>query len=103
MGLSAGYKDTVRACDRDETIGRNSRCLRGPGTEPELTAQLRDGIAARVPVMVELRNCKRDGTPFCNVVPTVAAARSVLGVLTRKTNLDRPRIAAALRQTKKSP
>lgn len=52
----------------DEIIGRNCRFLRGPGTEPELTEQLRAGIAARVPVMVEIMNYKKDGTPFRNGV-----------------------------------
>lgn len=52
----------------DEIIGRNCRFLRGPDTEPELTAQLRAGIAARIPVMVEILNYKRDGTPFRNAV-----------------------------------
>ena len=52
----------------DEIIGRNCRFLRGAGTEPELTEELRAGIAARVPVMVELLNYKRDGTPFRNAV-----------------------------------
>ena len=53
---------------KDEIIGRNCRFLRGPGTEPELTEQLRTGIASRMPVMVELLNYKRDGTPFRNAV-----------------------------------
>lgn len=53
---------------KDEIIGRNCRFLHGPGTEPELTEQLRTGIAARVPVMVEILNYKRDGTPFRNAV-----------------------------------
>ncbi len=52
----------------DEIIGRNCRFLRGAGTEPELTLQLRTGIAARVPVMVEILNYKKDGTPFRNAV-----------------------------------
>jgi PAS domain S-box-containing protein len=51
-----------------EIIGRNCRFLRGDGTEPELTKELRVGIAARVPVMVELLNYKKDGTPFRNAV-----------------------------------
>lgn len=51
-----------------EIIGRNCRFLRGEGTEPELTKQLRDGIASRVPVMVEILNYKKDGTPFRNAV-----------------------------------
>lgn len=51
-----------------EIIGRNCRFLRGEGTEPALTEQLRAGIAARVPVMVEILNFKKDGTPFRNAV-----------------------------------
>ncbi len=53
---------------RDEIIGHNCRFLVGPGTEPELTQTLRDGIRQRQPVMVEIRNYKKDGTPFRNAV-----------------------------------
>ncbi len=53
---------------RDEIIGRNCRFLRGPGTEGDLSKQLREGIAARVPVMVEILNYKKDGSPFRNAV-----------------------------------
>jgi len=53
---------------RDEVIGRNCRFLTGPATERELTAQLGSGIAARRPVMVEILNYKKDGTPFRNAV-----------------------------------
>lgn len=52
----------------DEIVGRNCRFLRGPGTEPMLSDQLRSGIAKRVPVMVEILNYKKDGTPFRNAV-----------------------------------
>jgi PAS domain S-box-containing protein len=53
---------------RDEIVGRNCRFLRGDRTEPEQTAMLRDAIAAHRPVMVELINYKKDGTPFRNAV-----------------------------------
>lgn len=53
---------------RDEILGRNCRFLRGPDTEPELTQMLRDAIAAARPVMVELMNYRKDGTPFRNAV-----------------------------------
>ena len=56
-----GYSDS-------EIIGRNCRFLRGADTEADLSKQLRTGIAARVPVMVEILNYKKDGTAFRNAV-----------------------------------
>ena len=53
---------------REEIIARNCRFLAGPGTEEDSTALLREGIAARRPVMVEILNYKKDGTPFRNAV-----------------------------------
>ena len=53
---------------RDEIIGNNCRFLTGTGTEPALTELLRDGIRRRQPVMVEILNYKKDGTPFRNAV-----------------------------------
>lgn len=53
---------------RDEILGRNCRFLSGVGTESELTAQLRNGILARRPVMVEILNYKKSGAPFRNAV-----------------------------------
>lgn len=52
----------------DEIVGRNCRFLRGDRTEPEQTAMLRDAVAQRRPVMVELINYRKDGTPFRNAV-----------------------------------
>lgn len=54
--------------DREEIIGRNCRFLVGAGTEPELTEALRTGIRNRQPVIVEILNYKKDGTPFRNAV-----------------------------------
>lgn len=53
---------------REEIIGRNCRFLRGPDTESWLTDVLREAIAARQPAIVEIRNYKKDGTPFRNAV-----------------------------------
>jgi PAS domain S-box-containing protein len=53
---------------REEIIGRNCRFLVGTKTEKELTAQLTSGIAAKRPVMVEILNYKKNGTPFRNAV-----------------------------------
>ncbi len=52
----------------DEIIGHNCRFLAGEDTEPWLTEMLRNGIRRRQPVMVEILNYKKDGTPFRNAV-----------------------------------
>ncbi|MCP8939429.1 LuxR C-terminal-related transcriptional regulator [Alsobacter sp. SYSU M60028] len=53
---------------RDEIIGRNCRFLAGPRTEPGLTAQIVAAVRERRPVLVEILNYKKDGTPFRNAV-----------------------------------
>ncbi len=59
---------TLTGYGRDEIIGRNCRFLRGEGSEPELCETLRAGVRGRQPVMVEILNYKKDGTPFRNAV-----------------------------------
>lgn len=54
--------------DEDEILGRNCRFLSGPGTEPWLTETIRQGVRDHRPVLVEILNYKRDGTPFRNAV-----------------------------------
>ena len=65
---------------RDEIIGHNCRFLTGPDTEPWLTEMLRSGIRRQQPVMVEILNYKKDGTPFRNavMVAPIFDAESVL-------------------------
>ena len=53
---------------RDEIIGRNCRFLAGPKTEPALTAEIVKAVIAKRPVLVEILNYKKDGTPFRNAV-----------------------------------
>lgn len=53
---------------KDEIVGRNCRFLAGPATEPWLTDSIRDGVKRHAPVLVEILNYKRDGTPFRNAV-----------------------------------
>ncbi len=53
---------------REEIVGRNCRFLHGPQTEPWLTETLRSGIRRRQPVMVEITNYRKDGSPFRNAV-----------------------------------
>ncbi len=52
----------------DEIIGRNCKFLAGEETETWLTERLRQGILQHKPVLVEILNYKRDGTPFRNAV-----------------------------------
>lgn len=52
----------------DEILGRNCRFLAGPGTEPWLTERIREGVRDHKPVLVEILNYKKDGTPFRNAV-----------------------------------
>ncbi|MCW1400975.1 PAS domain-containing protein [Novosphingobium sp. MW5] len=53
---------------RGEIVGQNCRFLAGEETEPQLTEELRSGIRRLQPVMVEILNYKKDGTPFRNAV-----------------------------------
>lgn len=51
-----------------EIVGRNCRFLAGTGTEQSVTNQLRTAIESRRPVLVDILNYRRDGTPFRNGV-----------------------------------
>ena len=52
--------------DARELLGRNCRFLQGSGTDPADVTKVRDAVAARRDVVVELVNYHRDGTPFRN-------------------------------------
>ncbi|MCX7675780.1 MAG: LuxR C-terminal-related transcriptional regulator [Alteraurantiacibacter sp.] len=52
----------------EEVLGRNCRFLAGPNTEPWLSETIRRGVREKKPVMVEILNYKKDGTPFRNAV-----------------------------------
>jgi PAS domain S-box-containing protein len=54
--------------DEGSIVGRNCRFLAGPATEPWLTETIRSGVRKHRPVLVEILNYKRDGTPFRNAV-----------------------------------
>ena len=47
-----------------EAVGRNCRFLQGPGTRDEPVETLRNAVDNEETVTVELRNYRKDGTPF---------------------------------------
>ena len=51
-----------------EIVGRNCRFLAGAETEPAVRQQVRNAVEARRPVLVDILNYRRDGTPFRNGV-----------------------------------
>ncbi|MCS6853641.1 MAG: ATP-binding protein [Elioraea sp.] len=50
----------------EEVLGRNCRFLQGARTDPAAVAQVREAIARRAPITVELLNYRKDGTRFWN-------------------------------------
>jgi len=55
----------------DDVLGANPRLLQGPDTEAAPVAGLREATDIWEPVTVELRNYRKDGTPFRNRVSLV--------------------------------
>ncbi len=51
-----------------EILGRNCKFLAGPDPEPWLADRIRDGVREHRPVLVEILNYKRCGTPFRNAL-----------------------------------
>jgi PAS domain S-box-containing protein len=60
--------ERVTGYDADEVLGRDCRFLQGEATDPDRVTTLREHIAAEEPVLVELINYRKDGTPFWNQV-----------------------------------
>lgn len=50
----------------NEVLGRNCRFLQGPDTSQEAVRRLREAIAAREPIELELINYRKDGEAFWN-------------------------------------
>lgn len=52
----------------NEIVGRNCRFLAGPHSEPLLSKEIETAVRGRRPVLAEVPNFKRDGTPFRNAL-----------------------------------
>ncbi|WP_027172096.1 PAS domain S-box protein [Methylobacterium sp. 10] len=52
--------------ERHEILGRNCRFLQGPETNQADVARVREAIERRVPIELDLRNHRKDGTLFWN-------------------------------------
>ena len=86
-----------------EIVGRNCRFLAGEATEPWLTDRLRQGIARRTAVLVDILNYRRDGSAFRNAVlitPLFDAEGELAWFLGSQVELgeDSPRLFAARRE-----
>jgi PAS domain S-box-containing protein len=64
---NAAFCDLTGYSESD-VVGRNCRFLAGEATEPWVTDQIRAAIVSRRPVLVDILNYRRDGTPFRNGV-----------------------------------
>lgn len=54
--------------DRDEVVGQNCRFLQGPDTDPKSVSAIRDAVAARRDVAIDILNYRKDGTTFWNAL-----------------------------------
>jgi HTH-type transcriptional regulator, bacterioopsin transcriptional activator and related proteins len=78
--VNDAYEEMTGYC-ADDAIGRNCRFLQGEESDPEAVGTMREGIDAKRPVTVELKNYRKDGTEFWNEV-TIAPVRDERGVVT---------------------
>ena len=49
-------------------MGRNCRFLQGPDTDRDSVARIRQAIAARTDIDIEVLTYRKDGTPFWNAL-----------------------------------
>ncbi|MBD1586323.1 PAS domain-containing protein [Pseudomonas sp. C2L12B] len=90
---------------QQQVLGRNCRFLQGPETDPATLSAVREAIAARREVAVELINYHKDGTTFWNALfisPVYDAAGALIYFFASQGDVSRRRDAEqALRQAQK--
>ena len=77
--INEGFEE-ITGYSQADTLGRNCRFLQGPETSEEPVAEMRAAIDAERPISVELRNYRKDGSPFWNRV-TIAPIHDESGEL----------------------
>lgn len=71
-----------------EVLGRNCRFLQGEETDPETVAEIGAAIDAERPVSVEIRNYRKNGTPFWNQLD-ITPVKDETGTVTHYIGLQR--------------
>ena len=84
--------------DRAEIIGRNCRFLQGPETDRATVARIAASVRAGQPLEIDIRNHRKDGTPFWNrlfMAPVSDATGHVTYLVASQTDvtLERERLA----------
>ncbi len=87
----------------EDVIGRSLSFLGGPASDPHALGRLRDALAAGRPLLTELLNYHRDGTPVwveLSLVPVPGPGGAVSHfVMIQRDVTDRKRAEEALRQS----
>lgn len=76
-----------------DIVGRNCRFLAGQSTEPWVTGEIRDALRDRRPLLVDILNYKKDGTPFRNgvmITPLFDAEGGLAWFLGSQVDLGEP-------------
>lgn len=81
---------------REEVIGRNCRLLQGPDTDPAARMAVREAIAQRRDIAIEILNYRKDGASFWNalfVSPVYNAAGDLVYLFGSQLDITRRRVA----------
>ncbi len=81
---------------REEIAGRSLHLLRGPASDPNTLSQLREAMDTGQPLRVELRNYRKNGTPFwvdLSAVPVPDATGHISHWLMIQRDIDRRKAA----------
>lgn len=74
---------------REEVLGRNCRFLQGKDTDPETVRAIRQAVARGEPIVADILNYTKDGTPFWNRL-RIRPTRSANGEIDAFVGLQNP-------------